>query len=176
MRRKGVRGFIAFAALASVLAIMTPSHATTVPLPKGVVVGQETYGERCDEYNCRISFGFKTTKIVGRLGGVQVVASATFMSYVSFQYYCPYSCPPTQPTLASPFSISGTTAARAPFTAICTSGAIVDAFPDEQVSGMPMVTARCQGGTPASSGAFALKFLVPAIGVAGPFVGILVEA
>ncbi|HJR98587.1 MAG TPA: hypothetical protein VJ979_11845 [Actinomycetota bacterium] len=172
---------LAFVALLGALAISVPSQATTVPIPKGVVAGIETGRSRCFEDHCDMYTNFKQVRIIGRLRGVQVVASATLIQYLSVQHFCPNNCPPTTPLLTKPFTISGTTVGGAPFAGSCNSGSIQQAFPEEGVY-MPIVTARCMGGTSASQGGFALKFLHPTWGAlftpfaSLPFVGVQVEA
>ena len=174
MRRSGrVRGFIAIVALGCALGVIAPSQATTIPVPRGVVVGQESDKTTCDDYHCTISTTFKNIRIVGGLRGMTVVASATYMHFVSFQYYCDYACPPTTPVLAHPFTISGSTASGAAFSATCSTGSIQTAFPEEDIN-VPMVQTRCSGGTAASSGPFGFKFLHLTSGT--PFVDLLVEA
>ena len=182
MRRKRASlSLVALVAVATVLAIGIPSQATTVPIPRGVVVGIEANTTRCFEEHCDMYTNFRHVQIIGRLRGLQVIASATQMQYLSQQFFCPFNCPPTTPTLTKSFTISGTTAAGAPFAGTCTSGSIQQAFPDEGIYA-PLVTARSQGCTPTSQGGFALKFLHPAWALISegpssvPFVGILVEA
>jgi hypothetical protein len=185
-RRSGVlRGCVALAV--GVLSFGGISQATTVPLPTGVVAGVQNYSSRCGGAPPECGYGifqrlFNKVKAAGRITvagrGIQIVVSATQMHYESYQYFCPYACPPTTPALVEPFTIQGTTGGGSHFSATCTSGSIQEALQDIEIGIGPMVSASCQGGTSSSSGEFAFRFMVlgDALEVNGPFAAMLVEA
>lgn len=192
-RRGNLRNALLLVVLGSVLAINVASDATTVPLPKGVVVGRQSFSVRCDNTHCVMSRVFGAVKVVGRVKGVQLVGSATYMQYDSIQSFCPFGpCPPSTPALAAPFTITGLTAAAASFSAICTSGRFMQTIAEasELTLGIvdpPIVSASCEGGTSSAQGRFAFRFLIPedivtflaadvdAAGTGSVFVAILVE-
>lgn len=174
----GRRAFVLFS-LGAVLALSVPSAATTIPLPKGVVVGKHTVINRCNDSYCVYSRVFGSTQFSGRLRGLQVVGSATYMLYDSFQYFCPL-CLPTTPQLARPFTIKGRTASGAAFNATCTSGVIEAAIEEAGGTVLQLVRNVCDGGTSSSSGLFAFDFLLPIedtqdLASTTPYVGFLVE-
>jgi hypothetical protein len=158
------------AGLALIGSIAAPSMATTVPIPRGIVNGAQTTAEYCYGTYCATYTTFKKVKIIGRLRGAQVVASATNMQFKSIQEFC--SCPPSTPVLVREFTIAGTTLGGVPFAGTCSGGSIGTAFPEEGIN-LPLVASTCQGGTPTSQGGFTFKFLHL---TSGPFVDILVEA
>ena len=182
-----VRNALLVVALGSVLALEVSAHAAPVPIAKGVVVGRHSTSVRCGETYCAQTRIFSAVKLVGRVGGVYLVGSATQMRYESFQHFCQFGpCPPTTPTLVTPFTISGTTAAGLSFTATCTSGSFTRALPETQAVFVPVGNASCDGGTSTSQGPFAFRFLLPVdfltitmtdenpLDFGGVFVGILV--
>lgn len=157
-------------AAAAFLLVGGSANATTIPIPTGIVAGSRQLSTECFETYCQFTMDIENVRTSGRVTvsgrGIQIVGTTSRMRYRWFEGFCPYPCGASTPYLAEPFSIKARTAGGDPFAATCTSGSILETFPDvnEMTFGfvyMPMWSAGCQGGTSETQGPFAFDFIIP---------------